>query len=218
MFVGLRHEFSTRKSKRLSYEDPQYKTRRTRLTSTVDSLSARNPTLQDQCILLPYETVASYSPRAALSTLLEGKLRLEYSGSSLAHAVVVTGLGGTGKTQLVLDYVEKHKGQHDTVLWLNGTSEQHLRSSFAACCEELFLQRPTWSGNSSRIEDEARVRAALQWFRRRRQDQKWLVVLENVDDASQCPFDVVPKGIGGSLIITSRDTKASVTVRQRRAG
>ncbi len=188
-----------------------HKPRHIRLTSAVDSLSSRDPTLHHQCILLPYETVAAYSPRVELSKSLGEKMQLKYRGPSLAHAVVVTGLGGTGKTQLVLDYVEKHKAEYDTVVWLNASSDQNLRSSFAVCCEELYLKRSTWSSSSSstRIEDEASVRVALQWFRRRREDQKWLVVLDNADDASQCPYDVVPRGVGGSLIITSCDKRAS---------
>ncbi|KAK5171186.1 uncharacterized protein LTR77_004330 [Saxophila tyrrhenica] len=125
-----------------------------------------------------------------------------------AAQVVVTGLGGTGKTQLVLDFVENHKDDYDTVVWLNASSAKNLRSNFAVCCNELYLKQPAWSNSSSRIEDEPSVRAALQWSRRRREDQKWLVVLDNADDASQCPYDVVPKGVGGTLIITSRE-KAS---------
>jgi hypothetical protein len=34
----------------------------------------------------------------------------------LVHALAVTGLGGTGKAQLVLHYIEEHKQNYDTIL------------------------------------------------------------------------------------------------------
>lgn len=46
-------------------------------------------------------TVSTYVERPQLSQELEEKLSRAHGGE-LAHAVAATGLGGTGKTQLVL--------------------------------------------------------------------------------------------------------------------
>jgi hypothetical protein len=38
---------------------------------------------------------------------------------SLVHSLAATGLGGTGKTQLVLHYIENNRKRYDTILWLD---------------------------------------------------------------------------------------------------
>jgi CO dehydrogenase nickel-insertion accessory protein CooC1 len=57
----------------------------------------------------------------------------------LVHALAVTGLGGTGKAQLVLHYIEEHKQNYDTILWIDAQDETALRSSFARCCNALSI-------------------------------------------------------------------------------
>jgi KaiC/GvpD/RAD55 family RecA-like ATPase len=59
---------------------------------------------------------------------------------SLVHAIAVTGLGGTGKTQLALRYVEQHKQKYDTILWIDTHDEKTIKSSFARCCNALLIE------------------------------------------------------------------------------
>ncbi|KAK3614257.1 hypothetical protein LTR56_027370 [Elasticomyces elasticus] len=55
------------------------------------------------CVSVPFTTFTTYTERSGLSAQLEEKLCQPCRGKKLAHAVTVTGLGGTGKTQLVLN-------------------------------------------------------------------------------------------------------------------
>ena len=57
----------------------------------------------------------------------------------LTHAVAVTDLEGTGKTQLVLRYIEEHEREYDAVLWIDVWSEETARSSYERCCLALGL-------------------------------------------------------------------------------
>ena len=53
-----------------------------------------------------------------MSEELGQKLRRVCGGKRPPQAVAVKGLGGTGKTQLVLRYIQEHDEEYKTVLWL----------------------------------------------------------------------------------------------------
>ena len=52
--------------------------------------------------------VSSYTTREELSSKVKEKLRVKFEDSSRPHTLVIHGLGGAGKTQLGLRYVEDH--------------------------------------------------------------------------------------------------------------
>ena len=54
--------------------------------------------------------------------------------------VGVVGMGGVGKTQLVVEYCYRHKNKYEAILWLNGALE--LESEFARAARALGLVSP----------------------------------------------------------------------------
>ena len=157
---------------------------------------------------IPSATVSTYTERQELSEDLVQKLSKPNASNRLAHAVTVTGLAGTGKTQLVLNYVEMHGETYDTVLWLDARSEETLRSSFERCCYALDLSTKPSPGQTL-LRDTPSVQAMLDWLRGRLPEQKWLVVVDNADDLSLELSSIIPSGKAGSLIVTSTDSYAT---------
>lgn len=82
------------------------------------------------CVSVPVTTVSTYIERPYLSEERKVKLEKRHGGAGLAYAAAVTGLGGTGKTQLVLRYIEGHEEEYDTVLWIDVRSEETARLSY----------------------------------------------------------------------------------------
>jgi tetratricopeptide (TPR) repeat protein len=150
--------------------------------------------------------VSTYVDRPGLSKELEEKLTKTH-GTELAHAVAVTGLGGTGKTQLVLHYVEKHKAEYDTVLWIDVRTKETARSSYERCCRELGLQVETATDDRP-LQDVPYVQAVLAWLRAQSDEKKWLTILDNADEVSW-ESSIVPKGKAGTVIVTSQDAYAA---------
>ncbi|KAH6653678.1 hypothetical protein BKA67DRAFT_660234 [Truncatella angustata] len=150
-----------------------------------------------------------YTERSSLSDDLEEKLNKPLKGSDqVAHAVAIFGLGGTGKTQLALRYAERHKLRYDTILWIDARSEATIRSSFQRCARELKLLTETYSTvpDLVALKDDPPVRIVLSWLQNRNQFHgEWLVILDNADDLDGGLRDVIPSGVRGSIIITSRD-------------
>ena len=120
----------------------------------------------------------------------------------------MTGLGGSGKTQLVLHYLQEHEDKYNAILWIDARNEETARSSFVRCCRALGSggRRATDRG---RLHDAEAVQSTLQWLRGRGPKQEWLVVLDNVDDLSWEMKSIVPQGQVGSVIVTSQDTQAT---------
>lgn len=51
----------------------------------------------------------TYTQRHNLSERLAEKIGISHENASVPHAVVIHGLGGTGKSQLALKFAEDHK-------------------------------------------------------------------------------------------------------------
>ena len=157
---------------------------------------------------MPIGIVDTYTDRKALSSELEGKLSKPSRTRTLAHAAAVTGLGGTGKTQLVLHHIQEHEDRYETILWINAQTEETARSSYECCRNALGLsvQPPS---NSTTAKNDPSVLAVLEWLQKREKTQPWLVIVDNADDLSWDVGSIVPKGTAGTVIVTSQDAQAS---------
>lgn len=157
---------------------------------------------------VPLETVHSYTERHGLSSAIEEKLRKCHESNSVLHALAIYGLGGTGKTQLALKYIEGHKNDYNPILWIDAKDPKTVRSSFEQCAAELQLSVDIASTQESALADSTTVRAVLRWlWDRKESDDKWLVVFDNADDISWGLNKVLPKGRRGNIIITSQDNQ-----------
>ncbi|KAK3613168.1 hypothetical protein LTR56_028036 [Elasticomyces elasticus] len=138
-----------------------------------------------RCVSVPFTTVATYTERANLSAQLEEKLGKKSRDKKLAHAVTVTGLGGTGKTQLALRYIEGHGNEYDCILWIDARSEETARLSLERCYRAIGLP----------VEQ--------------------MFVVDNADQLDWGVQRIVPSGEAGSVIVTSQDGHASQLLGRR---
>ncbi|KAI0399616.1 hypothetical protein F4802DRAFT_29064 [Xylaria palmicola] len=157
---------------------------------------------------VPVEAPHTYTERAGLSEELAQKLRIQHENTSVKHAVTLHGLGGAGKSQLALNYAEKHRDQYNPILWIDATDEEAARSSFRRCGTELGLSEEHVDKQESVLTDP-RVQAVLRWLRNRTEaDDEWLVIVDNADDLRWGLQKIMPKGKRGSVLVTSRDEQS----------
>ncbi|KAK3616780.1 hypothetical protein LTR22_026954 [Elasticomyces elasticus] len=80
---------------------------------------------------------ASFVGREAQLDRIEGSLQPSSNDRKRRSIFVVCGLGGIGKTQLVVEYARKHQHSYSGVFWLDGASRDQLRQSFLQVARRL---------------------------------------------------------------------------------
>ncbi|CAE6435385.1 unnamed protein product [Rhizoctonia solani] len=101
---------------------------------------------------------------------------------------VVYGLGGTGKTQLALNVVERTRDEWQHVLFVDASSKQTI--------EQTLKGFAILKGIGGSYE------VTLQWLEGCH--ERWLVVFDNADNPSTNIRHYVPGGRHGSILITTR--------------
>ncbi len=113
------------------------------------------------------------------------------------HRAALSGLGGAGKTQTAIEYAARYRSEYsDGVFWVNAETDGGLTGGFVAIAAALRLP----SGNSN--DRERIVASVLAWLV---ENDRWLLILDNVDDRREVqPF--VPVRGTGDVLITSRES------------
>lgn len=116
------------------------------------------------------------------------------AGSTLVQPQVLHGLGGVGKTQVVIEFAHRFMSDYDLVWWIPAQQSDLIAGSFADIAPELGIRR----GES--IDEAAdAVREAL---RRGRPYERWLIIFDNAEDPDLLEAHLPT---GGHVIITSRN-------------
>ncbi|KAF8476925.1 hypothetical protein BDZ91DRAFT_632032, partial [Kalaharituber pfeilii] len=107
------------------------------------------------------------------------------------NQIVLYGMGGMGKTQLALEYAYRHCEDYSSVFWINAATEETMKIAGM-----FTVQQPR--------EEQHIVSAVKEWFTAK-QNTKWLLVFDNLDDLESCNInDYIPLSPHGTVIITSR--------------
>ncbi|WP_338062964.1 tetratricopeptide repeat protein, partial [Wolbachia endosymbiont of Glossina morsitans morsitans] len=109
------------------------------------------------------------------------------------------GLGGVGKTQSVLDFIQKHGKEYKAICWFNAKDEDQLLSEYVNLGRKL---------NIVHDEDNISIARRAYYVKNWLEDSKregWLLIYDNVSN-----YEVISKlrpTKGGKIILTSRNTE-----------
>jgi hypothetical protein len=141
---------------------------------------------------------------------------LQHDGSR--KMVVVHGLGGMGKTQLALEYAQRHRQEYSAVFWVDSKSEETLKQGYAVAVDRIYREHPSLVYLKTVAEgsnlDEA-AEAVKRWLSSAGND-RWLVIFDNYD-TPKLPghdepgtFDIrprLPRAHQGAVLITTRSSQ-----------
>lgn len=133
--------------------------------------------------------------------LIELRSRLATTGSPVvlsgASPVALQGMGGIGKTQLAMEYAHRFRNAYDFVWWVNSDPVTFVDTQLSDLGRELGL-----TGGPTIADDARAVLAALG---RGDAGARWLMIFDNAEDV-ETVTRFLPRGPGGHVIITSRDS------------
>ncbi|KAF8729341.1 hypothetical protein AX14_006248 [Amanita brunnescens Koide BX004] len=152
--------------------------------------------------LFPSPENASLPPLPPLkhsSTLFTGryeylqKLRDYFSSNASGHqkSCLLYGLGGIGKTQICLKFIEENEDLFSDIFWIDASSTISI---------ELGLMQIAQANNTPQRAKQS-PRTVLQWISQR---TKWLMIYDGADGHYQIVEKYLPPGNGGNVLITSR--------------
>jgi len=107
-------------------------------------------------------------------------------------------MGGIGKTQCALGYVYAHRDVYDRIYWISAVDKSSLLSGYQNIAKAARL----CFGDMSPIEIAS---AMLTWLR---QQQSWLLVIDNLDDIEVANGLLPENSLQHHTIITTRNPNA----------
>jgi tetratricopeptide (TPR) repeat protein len=155
--------------------------------------------------------VANYVPRPRLQQKIKEQLYITREDErEETRTLVVHGLGGSGKSQLVLNYIRECRRDYTVVFWIEAGRKESIERDYIQIYRFLF-SRPTTEAKLITLEDA--VPAVKNWFHQQR--GRSLVVLDsadtidNVDNVSYVDLEYfLPDASSVDNIITTRSSRA----------
>ncbi|KAF2647561.1 TPR-like protein [Lophiostoma macrostomum CBS 122681] len=120
-----------------------------------------------------------------------GSIRI-YDDQTRNKVVVLYGMGGSGKTQFCLKYVEENKHRYWGVFWVDASSEENIETGFSSI--------------GSQAGRGATLAAGKHWLSQCA--EPWLLIIDNADDYDMDLPAYLPAGGNGHVLVTTRNPKA----------
>ena len=162
--------------------------------------------------IVPFDRNPHFTGREPQLAELEEK----FSERGQTTKMAITGLGGVGKTQLLLEFVYRVRDtyQNCSIIWIPATNMESLEQAYLGVAQQLGI--PRWA------EDKANVKRLVQNYLSKDSAGKWLLVFDNADDIDMWTANPSRNGEPGQLIgylprnecgcvsFTTRDRKTAV--------
>ncbi len=120
--------------------------------------------------------------------------------ATLTQTQAISGLGGIGKTQTVIEYAYRYYDSYSAVFWVRAETHALIVADFVAIAAHLSLSEKDEQDQTRTVE------AVKQWLNT---STHWLLILDNVEDFTMLD-DFLPQEDKGSIIITTRSQSTGV--------
>lgn len=137
----------------------------------------------------------NFTGRNELLAHLHNALLRNRSTAVLPQAVY--GMGGVGKSQLVNEYVHRHRSELDLVWWIPAENESQILASLTKLAQRLKLDAGPEANSAVPAVREALSTGKIQY-------EDWLLVFDNAESVKDV-LAFFPTGGAGKILVTSRN-------------
>ncbi len=134
---------------------------------------------------------------------LEALHRYFFSGQTQqTRTQALYGPGGIGKTHLAIEYVYRYQQEYQATLWLNATPPELLSANILSLADQLGIPA------QDNTDEQQRIDAIKRWLQ---YHDRWLFILDNLEDLSLMDQLIPLNGGGHVLLITQSQTTGLFT-------
>lgn len=145
----------------------------------IDSAAAARTDLTGNFSTTSLKPVSTYVQRPWLLEQLAAQLHSGIeNGETDSKCLVVYGLGGAGKSQLVLDYIRQYRQDYSATIWISASSQASIEHDFTQLYRLLYSAITLKDTDLPKIDDI--ILAVKSWFSG--QDGRWLFVFDSADE------------------------------------
>ncbi|RGP79315.1 tetratricopeptide-like helical domain [Fusarium longipes] len=147
--------------------------------SRIDKARENNKSFSILFSLSDVNEVLRFVGRQEELTQMQEILTISHSRTTL----VIHGLGGMGKTQLVIEFAKRNHACYSAVLWMNATDEDTMKKSFLKVAEQILCEHPSIPNLERAVssqDTEATIKAVKTWLNER-DNNRWLIIYDNYD-------------------------------------
>ena len=142
------------------------------------------------------------------------RLRSEFQGDgSQRRVVLLHGMGGIGKTQLVVKFAKDYRNEYSAIFWLKGNNEESLKQSYTNIARRVQDAYPSFEPIRDAIqtnETDKIVDAVKKWLSLER-NSMWILIFDNVDDFETYRIDrYLPDSHQGFVLVTTRCSQKQI--------
>ncbi|KAF8639327.1 hypothetical protein AX17_001575 [Amanita inopinata Kibby_2008] len=127
-----------------------------------------------------------------LTTLKNHFIPPTAEGLPVRMSFLLHGMGGVGKTQICLKFIQDTWNQFSHVFWIDASSETTITHSLQWVAKNQGFQFVS-------------ATSVLHWLSRLKDDVHWLMVFDNADSGHELVERFIPPGNRGNILITSRN-------------
>ncbi|KAF2624911.1 hypothetical protein BU25DRAFT_128558 [Macroventuria anomochaeta] len=144
--------------------------------------------------MVPRTVNSLFTGRSEVIERMQSALRDDDSSKAKQKRVVITGIGGMGKSEVCLKVADLMREDFWGVFWVDVGSQSTAKNDFLAIAKAL--------GSAAESVDETlRVLANTK--------KRWLLTLDNADEVDVDYARYMPSGVQGVVIVTSRNPQCS---------
>jgi ubiquitin len=127
--------------------------------------------------------------------------------TELQKTIVLTGIGGVGKSQIALAYAARNRRLYRNCIQIEASSKKSVDESFAAVASTIKAALRMNNMPNANEADSLPIHFVKEWLSQRR--TRWLIIFDNYNDPDEVDIDwLVPRRSIGDVIINSRQKDA----------